>query len=77
MIISDYDTMEDHNKQQNTTGAHTSPPKILALINFYWQKFLSRSSVIEQEEKILEKKLSTLESDIKLKKMREEINKLS
>lgn len=77
MTTSDYDTMEDHKDEEIQPGVPKPSPKILALLNFYWQKFLNRSSVLEQEEKILEKKLQTFEADVKLKKMREEINKLS
>lgn len=68
--------MEVPQEQQSTNSPNRSS-KILALFNFYWQKFLYKTRVIEREEEMLEQKLKVLESEVKLKKMRHKIDTFS
>jgi hypothetical protein len=72
-----YGIMEASPDKQSTVQSGNRSSKLLTLFNFYWQKFLYKTKVIEREEEMLEQKLKVLESEVKLKKMRGKIDTFS
>ena len=69
--------MESFQDKQPTVQSEPRSSKFLTLFNFYWKKFLYKTRVIEQEEALLEERLKDLESEVKLKKMRNKIDTFS
>lgn len=76
-MVNYYGDMGESQPQHTQTKPEPRSSKILALFNFYWQKFLYKTRVIEREEEEIQKRLQELESEVKLKKMRNKIDSIS
>ena len=75
--------MPYHSDDENETAPKETSPatdqsaQLLTLFNFYWLKFLSQKRVLDQERKMLEEEIVEIETEERIRSMRNTINDLS
>ncbi len=79
MVSPHYEPMDEKRDSSSSPvpPVERKPSRLVALFGFYWKKFLYKTRVIEYEEGELEKRLRELESEVKIKKMRNKIDTFS
>ena len=68
---------ENEKTPKEASSAPDQSAQLLTLFNFYWLKFLSQKRVLDQERKMLEEEIVEIETEERIRSMRNTINDLS
>lgn len=68
---------ENEKNPKEVSPAPDQSAQLLTLFNFYWLKFLSQKRVLDQERKMLEEEIIEIETEERIRSMRNTINDLS